>query len=316
MIISRLKHILPQGFALASQSQARAKSEQRPISEPPQSKLTGKPVIHFAHANGIPSAVYQPMFDALADRFTIEYIPTLGDNPDYPVDDNWDALTEQVIFSVRQACQKHQVEQVIGLGHSLGALCTLQAMYRRPDLFNQALLMDPPWIYGAASFIWHMAKQGDRLPKMNNRLMDKLSPAKMSKNRRDVWDSREQAYDQLRSKGMFKSFDERCFEGYINFGLTERADGKVTLTIPKSSEVAIFRTNPSLYWLTPNEPPKVPVRLIIADDGIFMQRQFPQKIQRRLGIPFETFQGGHMFPLEQPDAVAKRLKQLLLNAPV
>ena len=275
------------------------------------SKITGKPVIHFAHANGVPSAVYTPMFEALADTFTIEYVPKLGADPDYPVDNHWHMLTEHVIHSVRQACRKHEVPQVVGLGHSLGALCTLQAMYRRPELFNQSLLMDPPWIYGSASFVWHLAKQGDRLPKMNHRLMDKLSPANMSKHRRDVWDSREQAYEQLRNKGIFKNFTERCFQGYIDHGLVERADGKVTLAIPKASEVAIFRTNPSLYWLTPNEPPKPPVRLIIAEDGIFLKRKFPQKVKKRLGIDFETHPGGHMFPLEQPEAVAARIKALL-----
>ncbi len=67
--------------------------------------------------------------------------------------------------------------------------------------------------------------------------MDKLSPAGMSKHRRDVWDSREDAYDKLRHKGFFKDFDERSFQGYIEHGLHERADGKVTLAIPKASEV-------------------------------------------------------------------------------
>lgn len=38
------------------------------------SKITQKPVIHFAHANGMPSAVYAPFFAPLAEFFTIEYI--------------------------------------------------------------------------------------------------------------------------------------------------------------------------------------------------------------------------------------------------
>ena len=281
------------------------------IKLPAASKLTNKPVIHFAHANGVPSAVYAPLFAVLEDTYTIEYVPLLGPNPDYPVDNHWQALTEQVINSVSQACRKHGVSQVIGLGHSLGALCTLQATYRRPELFTRVLLMDPPWIYGKDSFIWHMAKLGDRLPKMNNRLMDKLSPANMSKRRRDTWDTREEAYEQLRDKGIFKHFDERCFQGYIEHGLTDCEDGSVTLTIPKAAEVAIFRTNPSWYWLTPNKPPKVPVKLIIAEEGIFIKRKFPQKINKRLGIDYEIYPGSHMFPLEQPEQVASLVKQLI-----
>ena len=99
----------------------------------PISKITQKPVIHFAHANGMPSAVYQPFFENLAEFFTIEYISMLGDTPDYPVDDHWRSLTQQIIDSVKNTCEKHGVTQVVGVGHSLGAMCTLQALYRAPE---------------------------------------------------------------------------------------------------------------------------------------------------------------------------------------
>ena len=277
----------------------------------PISKITQKPVIHFAHANGMPSPVYEPFFEKLAEFFTIEYISMLGDTPDYPVDNQWRSLTQQIVDSVKDTCKKHGVKQVVAVGHSLGAMCTLQALYRAPEYFSQAVLMDPPWIYGKVSLLWHLAKTADRLPLMNNRLMDKLSPAGVSKHRRDVWDSREDAYDKLRHKGFFKDFTERSFQGYIEHGLHERADGKVTLAIPKASEVAVFRTNPSWYWLTPNRAPKVPVTLIIGEDSIFLKRRFPQQIKSRLRIPYITHAGGHMFPLEHPKSVSEQVLALI-----
>lgn len=277
----------------------------------PISKITQKPVIHFAHANGMPSPVYEPFFEKLAEFFTIEYISMLGDTPDYPVDNQWRSLTQQIVDSVKDTCKKHGVKQVVAVGHSLGAMCTLQALYRAPEYFSQAVLMDPPWIYGKVSLLWHLAKTADRLPLMNNRLMDKLSPAGVSKHRRDVWDSREDAYDKLRHKGFFKDFTERSFQGYIEHGLHERADGKVTLAIPKASEVAVFRTNPSWYWLTPNRAPKVPVTLIIGEDSIFLKRRFPQQIKSRLRIPYITHAGGHMFPLEHPESVSEQVLALI-----
>ncbi|WP_201598909.1 alpha/beta fold hydrolase [Psychrobacter vallis] len=273
----------------------------------PVSTITKKPVIHFAHANGMPSAVYQPFFESLAEFFTIEYIAMLGATPDYPVDDHWRNLTQQIVDSVKNTCEKHGVSQVIGVGHSLGAMCTLQALYRAPKYFTQAVLMDPPWIYGKVSLLWHLAKIADKLPLMNHRLIDKLSPAGVSKYRRDVWDSRAEAYEKMRHKGFFKNFDERSFQGYIDHGLHTRADGKVTLAIPKDNEVAVFRTNPSWYWLAPNRAPKPPVTLIIGEDSLFLKRRFPQQVKARLGIPYQTHAGGHMFPLEQPESVAQQV---------
>jgi pimeloyl-ACP methyl ester carboxylesterase len=277
----------------------------------PVSKRTQKPVIHFAHANGMPSAVYQAFFAGLAEFFTIEYIPMLGADPDYPVDNHWRSLTQQIIDSVARTCEQHGVAQVVAVGHSLGGLCTLQALYRAPQYFSQAVLLDPPWIYGKISLLWHLAKTADRLPLMNNRLMDKLSPAGVSKHRRDVWDSRAEAYDKLRDKGFFKHFDERSFNGYIEHGLHERADGKVTLAIPKASEVAVFRTNPSWYWLAPNRAPKPPTTLVIGEDSIFLKRQFPQQVKVRLGVDYQTHKGGHMFPLEHPDSVSALVLEII-----
>lgn len=277
----------------------------------PVSKKTQKPVIHFAHANGMPSAVYQPFFVGLAEFFTIEYIPMLGVDPDYPIDNHWHSLTQQVIDSVARTCKQHDVSQVVAVGHSLGGMCTLQALYRAPKYFSQAVLLDPPWIYGKTSLLWHLAKTADSLPFMNYRLMDKLSPSGISKHRRDVWDSREDAYDKLRHKNFFKNFDERSFQGYIQHGLHERADGKVTLAIPKASEVAVFRTNPSWYWLTPNRAPKPPVTLIIGKDSVFLKNRFPQQIKTRLGINYKTHNGGHMFPLEYPESVSEQVLQII-----
>lgn len=274
------------------------------FSRLPVSKLTGKPVIHFAHANGMPSRVYQPLFEVLEQYFTVEYIATLGfdeqGQPTYAIDNHWKSLTNQVIDSVQKLVKKHKVP-VIGWGHSLGALCTLQAIYRKPKLFVQAVLMDPPLIYGKDNFLWHTAKL------VSPKRVDKMSPAGVSKNRRDVWDSREQARELLRPKGFFKSFDDRTFEGYLQHGLRDQQDGSVTLTIPKEAEVAVFRTNPSLYWLKPNKPPKKPVTLIIGDGSKFYEHGFPQKIRRRLSIPFKLHPGGHMFPLEHPDSVAQMI---------
>ena len=65
-------------------------------------EVTGqKPLIHFAHANGIPSRSYQYLFDLLSDEFDIVYIPALGIDPRYPVDNHWQKLTQQVIDSIQ-----------------------------------------------------------------------------------------------------------------------------------------------------------------------------------------------------------------------
>lgn len=264
-----------------------------------------KPLIHFAHANGFPSLTYRYLFELLSDEFDIVYIPQLGTHPNYPVDEHWQSLTQQVIDNIKKELAKREQKNVIGLGHSLGALCTLQACYREPQLFSQVIALDPPMMHGYYAMAVHWAKQN------SPQLLDRLTPAGLSSRRRDVWESRQHAHDSLRPKAFYKNFDERCFADFMQAGFDKLADEQVTLAIPKAVEVAVFRTNPSLFWLKPNYPPAVPVTQIVGEDSLFYQRGFPQKIKAQMGIDFEVHQGGHMFPLEYPDSTVERIKALI-----
>lgn len=261
-----------------------------------------KALIHFAHANGVPSAVYQKLFDALRDDFDVIAVPLIGTDGRYPVDNHWNSMTQQVIDSI---VQKAQGRKVIGLGHSLGAVLTFKAALQRPELFEQVIMLDPPLIMGKESLALHIAKT------LRLKAVDQMSPAALSLRRRDHWDSREQAAELLRSKGFYQDFDQQCFDDYIQYALTDDpVRGGVELTIPKRVEVDIFRTNPSLWWL-PQAQPQVPAQLIVASKGPFLARRFPQQVQKKFGIPFSVFEGGHMFPLEHPVELADQLKQII-----
>ena len=151
-----------------------------------------KPLIHFAHANGVPSKVYQKLFDQLKDQYDIIYVAEIGTDKRYPITHGWAYLVDQIIDSI---VQQAQGRKVIGLGHSLGSVLTLMAAYRRPELFSQVIMLDPPLIIGKASFVFHLAKI------FKPKLVDKITPAGLSVRRRDHWESREQAAELLGSRG-------------------------------------------------------------------------------------------------------------------
>ena len=261
-----------------------------------------KPIIHFAHANGVPSKVYQKVFDLLADEYEIIYTPLIGPDKRYPIANGWSCLTQQVIDSI---VQQAQGRAVIGLGHSLGSVLTMQAARKRPELFNQVILLDPPLIVGKAAFAMQVLKL------LQPKKLDQLSPAGLSKKRRDHWDSREQAAQSLRPKGFYQNFDQACFDAYIEHALMDDpVRGGVTLTIPKMDEVQIFRTNPLHYWL-PQPHSIVPMHLVVGKDSLFEKKGFPRLIQKKLGIPYSVAEGGHMFPLEHPEQTVNLIKKLI-----
>lgn len=263
-----------------------------------------KPMIHFAHANGVPSRVYQKLFDHLKHDYEIIHVPLLGPDKRYPIDNHWASLTQQVIDSiVRQA----KGRKVIGLGHSLGGALTMMAARQRPELFEQVIMLDPPLIMGPSSLFLHLAKV------FKLKQVDTMSPAALSLRRRDHWESRAQAAELLRPKGFYQDFDAACFQAYIDHALTDDpVRGGVTLSIPKMDEVNIFRTNPSLWWL-PQAKVQLPMHVVVGEESIFHKKRFPTLIQKKFGIPFTVTPGGHMFPLEHPVMVADLIKQLILK---
>ena len=261
-----------------------------------------KPLIHFAHATGLPSQTYQKLFDALSDEYDVVYVPLIGADSRYPVTNQWDFLVQQIIDSIETQAQGRKV---IALGHSLGAVLSFMVSNKRPELIHQVIMLDPALIIGKASLGLHLAKL------FSTKMVDKSTPAGLSAKRRDHWDSREQAAGLLRSRGLFKDFDQDCFDAYIQYGLKDDvAKGGVTLSIPKQVEVEIFRTTPSLWWL-PQPKPKVPVDIVVGQQSEFLKHKFPQIAQKKLGIPYQIVEGGHMFPLEHPLETVAKIKSLI-----
>ena len=186
------------------------------MSQSKNKKLT----IHFAHANGFPSPCYNKFFRILRESYDISYIDSIGHDEDYPVTQNWKYLVRQLMHRIEQ----HHSEPVIGVGHSLGGVLTFLASIYKPELFKAIVLMDSP-IYGR--FKSHMIKAF----KLTG-YIDKVSPSGRTLNRRQTWESPQEAFDHLQAKTVFKNFDSDAMWDYINYGM-DYNDGQVRLKFNK-----------------------------------------------------------------------------------
>ena len=262
-----------------------------------------KPALHFTHANGIPSASYQKLFHLLSSDFNVKAIPMIGLDPQYPVKYRWEALVEQVISDIEQ---QFPAQKVIGLGHSFGSLLTLMAAYKKPQLFSQIIIMDPPFVIGPKAFLFEV------LQKVGAKSVEKITPAALTTKRRDHWESKEQASQALRPNRIFKDFDEQCFVDFIECGLkVDPNRNGVTLAVPKQTEAEIFRTVPAWWWRTPRKAPEMPIHVMTAKNSHFYKQGLPQAMKKTYGINYSVLEGSHMFPLEKPEQTAEFVQQLI-----
>ena len=253
-------------------------------------------MIHFAHANGIPSPTYQPLFDRLAPHSVIA-LRQFGHNPKFPYSNNWTYLADELVDFLQQ----NTSEPVVAVGHSLGALVSFIAACKYPDKFKGVLLLDPPLLFGTHARVLRLAKFF--------RQSDLITPAGKSKTRKFKWNSRDEAKQYFASKRLFQ-FEPACFDAFCNTAVEDRPDGSVELTYKVDVEVGVFRNVPhnlSRYNLDPGMPAKV----MYANRSDASLGQCIRPFCRYFGIPYEVIEGQHMYPLQQPDLTAKLIHEFL-----
>jgi len=255
------------------------------------------PVLHFSHANGFPAPCYAAMLAPLARRYRVGWIEAIGTDPRYPPTEGWPHLVEQLIDTLER---DYRGEPVFGVGHSLGAYLNFLAAVRRPELFRAIVMLDAPVI---GAFKGRALAAVKRLG-----IVDRVTPAGMTRERRSVWTSREEAKAHFRSKKLFRHFTDECLEHYVQHGLVG-APGRFRLRIDPEIEYRIYRTIPHAMGRHLRSL-KVPAGFIGGVDSELLRRVGlgPMRGPRfaKLRVP-----GGHLFPFEHPRLAAAAVEELL-----
>ncbi len=250
--------------------------------------------LHFLHANGFPSACYAKLFAALEPDFAIDAIDRLGHDPRYPVTDGWPHLVAQVVD--RLAARGGP--PVLGVGHSLGAFVTFMAATLRPDLFRAVIMLDAPIIGPWKGTAFAMVK---RLG-----LVDRVTPAGVTRDRRAEWPSRRAALAHFQAKRLFRAFDPDCLADYVRHGTVRSAHG-VRLAFDPRIEYEIYRTTPhDLYAYLGRF--RVPGGMIVGRRSDVAARVGLAASRKRFLI--RKVEGGHLFPFEHPLETAQAVRDL------
>ena len=259
-----------------------------------------KEKIHFSHANGFPAKTYSKLFSFLEPRFELQYLDCHGHNPFFPVTNGWHALKDEL----RTEIEAKFTKPVIGVGHSLGGILHLLVAVEKPDLYKQIILLDAP-------IISRFSSNGIRILKTLN-LMDRVSPSRMTKTRRNSWPTKTEAYAHFKAKDKFAAFEDEVLRDYIKFGTIEMPEG-IRLRFDPQIEAAI-------YMNLPHDLPLLKGKLIVPTAYIggsnsrearlarlgFMKKNFP--------FDFHFLSGSHLFPFEKPQEAAETIISVINTA--
>ncbi|MFC3853323.1 alpha/beta fold hydrolase [Salinispirillum marinum] len=260
------------------------------------------PILHFAHANGFPVATYQRFLKPLAEGFTLHSTDFLGHHPDFPVTNNWFSLCDHLIHDIEQHGQP-----IVGVGHSLGGGLMFMVSLMRPELFRAVYVLDVPLMTFWESSVLALLK---RTP-----WRDRVTPAGRAMKRRAVWPSQEDAFAYWRTRPLFRRFPDDVLWDYVHAVTEQNASGDWSLRFRPDVEAHIFRTYPT-NWVRHYRRRHVGLQVVVGQDTRLVKPHHRQMMAQKLGIPVHEVAGGHLFPLELPEASAHELRQLMANSGV
>ena len=146
-----------------------------------------------------------------------------------------------------------------------------------------------------------------------------FSPGAVSRKRKHLWASRDEAWTHFSSKKMFARWDPQALNDYIDHGTHEAAAdsshaGQRELSFDRAVETAIYNTLPhNLESLLKRHPLKCPVSYIGGLHSVEMGRVGMTLTEKITKGRIMMLDGSHLFPMEKPYATAAALEAALLN---
>lgn len=257
-----------------------------------------KKQIHFSHANGYPAGTYEKMFSELKNDFNIGCIDKHGHNPKFPVEHNWDKLSDELISYIKS----NYSEKIIGIGHSLGGVLNFLAAIKHPELFEKIILIDSPILGKLTSF-------GIKCAKSINKL-EQFTPAKRTLNRTAKWNSKEDAFNYFSSHSMYKHWDSDCIQNYINSG-TQSENGDVHLSFKPEVEYSIYQTLPT-HLPTFKHQLNVPCHLFYGKRNTLVNSFDRRSMKKYNNCTLHELDGGHLLPMEYPLETARKIREICI----
>jgi len=192
-------------------------------------------------------------------------------------------------------------------GHSLGGAVALLINQKRPENIKASIILDPPTLPPSWRFFF-------RMPRVNSWLMKNFSFSKKARARNSVFPNADHLFDHYSQKRLFKNFKPNVLRDYIEGGTRPHENG-IELCCAPAWEARIFLGHDNDIFGAAKMLPKHS-RYILAGERLASSPLTRFRIGLILGKKRTVFEKEfrHLFPMEDPDYVARHMNRLLIDA--
>lgn len=256
--------------------------------------------ICFAHANGYPPGSYRPLLEALADFasvYTYDHLPLrMPEGPYKGV--KWGHFADDYVGQLQRAFD----EPVVLLGHSLGGTVSMLTAAQQSHLCSRLILLDPVFIPPKLQLAMRL------LPRSKRQQMPMVRKALRRPN---FFSDYTEAFQFHRKARAFANFSDDALWGYIHAGFGQHDDG-VALRFSREWEAEIYMSAPWVW--SKLKRLSTPTLGLVGEQSDVVHEPVVQRWKKtQKGVTIVPMRGGHLFPLESPDAVVPLVKQFSLS---
>jgi pimeloyl-ACP methyl ester carboxylesterase len=256
------------------------------------------PLALLAHANGFCAGVLGVLAERLRTRFHVVGYDARGhgesQKPAPPEPYGWDQFALD-LSALASALLEERGESAValGVGHSFGGTCLMNATAREPSHFARIALLDPVIVPPPADF-----PNADPMARGPNVAAD------IARKRTHVFASRAALRERWREKGTFSDWDPRALELYLAHGFRDRADGQIELACPGEVEAAVYESGRRFDAWADAAKLARPTLMLHAGRG-----NFPRALAERLAassrwIELRSLDAPHLMAMTCPDEIA------------
>ncbi len=273
------------------------------------------PLLVFAHANGYPPQAYLSFLKPIIKDYQVFSLYLRSFWPDSNPQEmrDWRAFRDDYLPEVEMLRGKYGKQnaltgQLIGVGHSLGAMTTLMAAIKNPDLFQMLVLIEPVLFPRLRGMLIRLLAPFGILRKVHPLIRGTL-------RRKTRFESREAMYQRYRVKPVFSGLSDLVLGNYVDGLTVEDPEGGVKLAYPPEWEARIYETGGIADWYVWRNLSKVqcPVLVIRGEDTyVLSDRVINSMVGKMPRGESCTIEGtGHLVPLEAPLETAEVVKGFL-----
>lgn len=268
------------------------------------SRHNTNPTVMLSHATGFHGRCFDPVVEPLQTDYACTSFDFRGYGDsllvqDWPV--AWQGYCDDALAVARSLQNKNQI---IAVGHSMGAAALAMAALIEPELFK-ALILYEPIIFPASM---REARTTSAQP----------SPlVKGARRRRTTFASRDEAFANFSSKPPMNVFDEKSLRAYVNYGfndaqIAETNENCVVLKCNPEHEARTYETGASHQTWEQLHLLQVPTWIVAGAVAPMQPSSWSELIANE--IPNSKFvqwsDVGHFGPMQQPHRLADLVREV------